>query len=340
MTIGALMFAEMAEQSGSLRRSAGDRHEVARRVQALAPSLAGITLTARGSSANASAFGRIALGIATRRPVTTEPMSLAAAYGVGQLPTNWLSIVSSQSGRTPEIVEAAHHAKALGASTVALTNDRSSPLAAMADLTLHLAVGSERAVPATKTFTAQLATFLHIAEAYDPHFGFTDDAWDVLADEVDDALTDDAQLATVRDLTSGSTAMFVTGRGFGFAIAREGALKIKEAGRIPCEALSHLEFLHGPIAVTGPDIPTLVVALRGPTEPAAEQVVSELRRRGVPHAVVGNTAGADLVVGPDLPEPLAAIAVAVRLQQLARVAALDRGVDPDRTDDLSKVTLT
>jgi glucosamine--fructose-6-phosphate aminotransferase (isomerizing) len=330
----------MGEQPELVRRIGERRAEVAAGVRRLMPQPVGIALTARGSSLNASLFGRHALTIATNRPVMIEPLSLAGAYGARVDRDGWLHVATSQSGATPEIVAAQEVQQALGARTIAITNDPRSALARSADLSLALGVGPERAVPATKTLLAQFLTFVQIAGAFDPRFSFPDAEWDRLGAAVQACLDDAVSVATVAERLEPATALVVSGRGYGFAVAREGALKLKETTGLPCEAISHPELLHGSIAVTGTTVPTVLIDLAGPTRPAADQLTAELRRRGAAMVSVGDTGGADLPIPAGFSEVLAAVLAVVRFQQLALELATMRGVDADAPHELSKVTLT
>src|SRR5439155_1037278 len=102
----------------------------------------------------------------------------------------WLAVAVSQSGRTPEITNVLKTLASDGARTLAITNGRDSPLAAAADWTLHLDAGDERAVPATKTFTAQLAAVALLAEALGDT-AWPDDHWAAGVSAVRDVLQDD-----------------------------------------------------------------------------------------------------------------------------------------------------
>ena len=340
---GQWMRTEMAEQSAVISDLAARRHEIVADVRSLSPERpAGVVLAARGSSLNASAFGRHAIGIASARPALIEPLSIHAAYGVDVDYAGWLGIATSQSGRTPEIIEALVGHRAGGAATIAITNAPDSPLASAADLALDLRAGIERAVPATKSLTAQLAMFSILASALRPgdDDAATDRIWQRLADGIDRCLDDIAPVEAVRHEISSAETMVVCGRGYAYPIAREGALKIKEITGITAEAYSNLDLLHGPIAVVRAAVPTLVVALQGPTEPDVDRLIDELVARSAPYWTIGDRADADIPIAHGLPEPMAAILAVVRLQQLALGLSLDRGIDPDRPHQLSKITYT
>src|SRR3954454_18513112 len=166
---GALMAAEMAEQPRVLAAMLERRAEIHARIRPLGdPKPAGVVLVARGSSDNAAIYGRYLLELATGRPVALAAPSLFTLYGAQVDVRGWIVVGLSQSGRTPEIVDVFGRYRAAGARGIAVTNDAGSPLAHGADAVLALEAGEERAVPATKTFHAQLAAFALIAEALGP----------------------------------------------------------------------------------------------------------------------------------------------------------------------------
>src|SRR3954468_12717792 len=158
---GELMRAEMAEQPQVLRAL------IARGGPRLGP-YAGVVIVARGSSDHAAIYGRYLLELATGRPVALAAPSLITRYGARTSAPDWLVVAVSQSGATPEIVDVAMRLRATGGYVVGITNDPESPLAAASDTVLALGAGAERAVPATKTLTAQLAEFAVLAAALGP----------------------------------------------------------------------------------------------------------------------------------------------------------------------------
>ncbi len=334
------MAAEIAEQPDVLDGLVGRAESIADTVRAVAGRPPAVVFAARGSSANAALHGRLAVELYTRTPAMLEALSVGNAHGVEVDRPEWLAIGISQSGRTPEIVAALDRHRRAGRPTIAVTNALDSSLAVLASATIALRAGDERAVPATKTYTAQVAALTLIAASLSGPGDMAIDGWERLADAVRQCIADPEPVERVAAALSGATAGFVIGRSFGLPVAREGALKLKESTGIFAEGCSLLELLHGPIAVAGPSVPALVVTLDGPTRVDGERVVGELRRRGAPTWTVGG-ADADLPTATDgLAEPLAAIVASVRLQQLAHAVALARGIDPDQPHRLSKVTFT
>ncbi len=150
------MRTEMAEQPAVLREL------IARGAPRLGPH-SGVVIVARGSSDHAAIYGRYLLELATGRPVALAAPSLFTRYGARTDASGWLVVGVSQSGATPEIVEVVERLRATGGRAVAITNDPGSPLAAASEVVLALGAGEERAVPATKTLTAQFAAFAVLA---------------------------------------------------------------------------------------------------------------------------------------------------------------------------------
>jgi glucosamine--fructose-6-phosphate aminotransferase (isomerizing) len=239
---GALMAAEMAEQPRVLAALAERRAALVADVRAVLPRPpAGIVLVARGSSDNAAVYGRYALELATGRPVALAAPSLVTRYGVRGDLDGWLAVGVSQSGRTPEIVTVLRALRASGARTVAITNDREGPLAEAADATIDTAAGDERAVPATKTVTAQFAAFAALAEAAaaDPAaLPWDAAAWRALPDAVQRVLDDVEPVRRAAGVVGDAHGLVSAARGILLGAALEAALKLKETTGILAEGAS------------------------------------------------------------------------------------------------------
>jgi glutamine---fructose-6-phosphate transaminase (isomerizing) len=336
--LGDLMAAEIGEQPKALRRLISRRQEIVSQLRSRLPAEArGVVLVARGSSDNAAIFARYAIEISCRLPVMIAAPSLISIY---QAPTDYQDFVAvaiSQSGETPEIVTVLKRLQERGAMGVAITNQDESPLAVLADIVVGLGAGEERAVPATKTFTAQLAVLCFLAEALGTPPWVSDD-WEQLPRVVEAVLRDDENARQVAETIGDAPGIICVGRGFLFPIAREAALKLKETALILAEGFSAAELRHGPIAVVEKKFPVLVFVSPGPTRPDMEDLIATLRSRGARVLVVGGTADADLPLPGELPEPLSAIPAAVQAQLVALWLARHRGLDPDRPEGLKKVT--
>lgn len=337
---GSVMAAEMAEQPAVLRRLVAAREEIHEEVRRLVPRTPrGVALVGRGSSENALVFARYLLEIATQRPATFVAPSLHDLYGVDVDYRDHLALAASQSGRTPEIVGAVSRLATSGAATIAVTADTSSPLATAAHVAIDLRTGIERAVPATKTFTAQLAVAAMVAEALGPVPWHPAD-WDAVGDAVAEVVVDDQPARSVAIRLGQVSRLRTTARGVLFAVAREAALKLEETALVDVACHSAASFRHGPIAAVSSDSAVIAISAPGPAGDDVAGLVTTLRQRGVPVVTIGPAPGSDLPVPPGLPEPLAALPAAVRVQQLSLTVALQRGLDPDRPPGLEKVTVT
>ena len=334
---GARMAADMAAQPDVLRGLAGRRAEVAAALRGAEPT--GIVIVARGSSDYAAIFGRYLLEAATGLPVALAAPSLQTLYRVHPRVDGWLALGISQSGRTPEIVTVLERYRRAGARTVAVTNDPASPLAAGADVDLELGAGEEGAVPATKTFTAQLAAMAVVAEALG-EVPWGGDDWGRIPPIVAELLADAGAAERVAESLSDTGELVVVGRGLLMCVALEAALKLREAAGVRAEGWSAADFRHGPMTVASGELPLLAVSADGPAAADVEALAAELEQAGMPALRLADRPDADLPYPGDVPEALCAIPASVRAHQLALAVALRRGLDPDEPPRLRKVTPT
>ena len=335
---GTLMRAEMAEQPEVLGRLVGRFDADVERVRALVPSPpAGITFIARGSSDHAAVFGRYLTELVSGRPAALAAPSLETLYDADVDYRGWLAVALSQSGATPEIETVTRRLQQAGARTVAIVNDPASPLARAAELVIPLDAGPERAVPATKTVTAEFLAVTALAAAIGP-LPFERDALDALPERVAEVLADSAAAEAVAASWRDAQRTFVVARGLLFAAALETALKIKETTGVLAEGISTADLRHGPIAAAGPDTPVLAIDGGGDAAADVADAARLAAARGAP-VVRARPGGGELPLPPG-PEALAVITATVRGQQLALALAEARGVDPDAPAGLSKVTAT
>jgi glucosamine--fructose-6-phosphate aminotransferase (isomerizing) len=298
-----------------------------------------VVLVGRGSSDNAATLGRYAIEYASGRPVALASPSLITRYRARLDYRNVLVVGLSQSGRTPEITETVAVLRASGARAIAVTNDVDSPLAASAELTLGLGAGTERAVPATKTVTAQMLRMLVIAAALGDGF-LTSRDLDGLPEAVATVAADAEPAAVLARRWTAARTMLVVARGASLAAAEETALKIREAAGITAIATSSADLVHGPIAAVEHGDAVLLVD----SDPATSDDMNELARRlaelGAGTARLGTGAADALTIPGGLNQFLVPILATVRGQQLALELALARGRNPDAPAGLTKVTVT
>jgi len=344
-TMTTMMRREIAEQPEALRATL--RALLPRRdeVRALGSAARQVLFIARGTSDNAAVYGRYLLEAYAGRPAALAAPSVATVYRRRMDLGGVLAVALSQSGRTEEIVETLAWAKDCGARTVAITNGGpESPLAQAADLALCTEAGEEKAVPATKTYTTQLAALAVLALA----LGAEADPADLerTPDAVAALLDDPGDLDAVVDGLAGVQGAVVSGRGMAFSTALELALKLKEACYLHAMGLSYADLLHGPIAVVDAGTPAILVAAgSGPTLPGTVALAERVRSAGAAAYGVGGDAALAAACtarlnGPDLPEWVAPIGLIVPGQLVTEALARRLGIDPDSPRGLRKVTQT
>jgi glucosamine--fructose-6-phosphate aminotransferase (isomerizing) len=239
----------------------------------------------------------------------------------------------SQSGESPDIVSVLAEGRAQGRPTVAITNEPGSPLAD---------VGEEKAVAATKTYTAQLTVIALISEAMNG----TDSALTGLPGLVMEALGQDSGARQMSAALSEMEHCVVLGRGFNQSTAFEWALKIQELTHVVSQPFSTADFLHGPIAVLEPGYPVLAIAARGPAADDVLEVLQRCDEAGASLMVISNDPGVahvtqnNLGFSPEVEEWLSPIPAIVIGQLFAYHLTLAKGLDPETPRGLRKVTRT
>lgn len=341
----SLMYREIEQQPGALRATIDAllprRDEVAR----LAAGTQTVLFIARGTSDNAAVYGSYLIQAHAGRLTSLASPSIATTYKARVDLSGVLAVALSQSGRTQEIVQTLAWAKDCGAATMAVTNGGyDSPLAQEADLAFVTEAGTERAVPATKTFTTQLAALAVLGLG----LGAPLPPGDLRAvpDAVAALLEHRFELEPVVAALAKVPGVVISGRGMAYAAALELAIKLKEACYLHAMGLSYADLLHGPIAVVDEQTPAIVVAAdSGPT--LAGTVDLARRVTGAGAAAFGIGGGPSLaaactasLAGPPLPEWVAPIGLIVPGQLLTEALARRLGINPDSPRGLSKVTQT
>jgi glucosamine--fructose-6-phosphate aminotransferase (isomerizing) len=253
---------------------------------------------------------------------------------------NNLLIGMSQSGKSTDLVEFARTAIASGAYFVAMTNDSTSPLAALAHHHIDLGVGPELAVAATKSYSSELLHAQLLVDAM-----LTQSAPDGLAEEAVRIITDaDTRIAAATDLHH-ATDIVVLGRGYSLANALELSLKIKETSLINVPANSTAEYLHGPIAALKEDSSVIFLAPTGQDYEVIAPTVDRVRAITKKIYWIGSSEycadGETYLGGSSIEhESYSCLLDSSVLQLLANQLAVAKGLNPDAPKGLNKVTLT
>jgi len=251
-----------------------------------------------------------------------------------------LLIVASQSGETMDTLEAVRAAKRHRAKVVALTNVPGSSLTRMADKNLLLNCGPEKAVLATKSYTAKLALFLLLAAGVG---GKLEEGREIVARAgrgVREILAEDnaAEIRKLARKLRDTEHLYAIGRGANYPTALEAALKIKEVSYIHAEGFAGGELKHGVIALIEEGTPCLVFGAKDQTAASVLSNAKELKSRG--GFIIGVAPGDSEVFDvwlkvPDV-GPASPIVNIVPAQLLAYFLAVERGLDPDKPRNLAK----
>ncbi|WP_203824434.1 SIS domain-containing protein [Actinoplanes palleronii] len=343
------MAADIAEQPEGFARLLDGPHadaiaEVAAQIAARRPR--NVLFVGRGTSDHAALYGAYLTEIRLGLPVASASPSAITLYGARPDFTDSLVIGVSQSGGSPDLTGVLSAARETGALTLAVTNNPESPLARAAELSVDVAAGHERAVAATKSYTAELLALLVLIEGIRAGDGRLPEseraALAALPGLAEAALAD----RTADDLAQRyrfAPHMVTTGRGFGYPTAREAALKLMETSYVPTLAFSGADLLHGPLAMTDADVPVLAVVGEGPGGRAMQDVITRLGEQRADVVTIGATdvpGAAGRLAVPAVDERYSPLLDILPLQKLALALALARGEDPDAPRGLKKVTST
>jgi glucosamine--fructose-6-phosphate aminotransferase (isomerizing) len=271
-------------------------------------------------------------------------------------------LVISQSGETADTLAGLREAKSRGLPTLAITNNPRSSMATEADASLPTCAGPEKAIPATKSFTTQLAVLYSLAlylarirgRMTTPTVESHTEGLRRLPALLEPALERwQQQIAGLAPSLKDARAFLYLGRGVHYAIAREGALKLKESAYLQAEGYPAGELKHGPNALVSPDAPLVVLATQDPSDPDAMlryrkvlQLMKDMRTQGATILVIateGDEEAAALanhcIEVPKTEDMLATMLEVVPLQLLAYQLAIQNGIDVDHPRNLTKAVL-
>ena len=301
-----------------------------------------IITSARGSSDHAANYFAYLAMSRLGRFVTSLPMSLLTLESAPLPLDQTFSIAFSQSGRSPDLIIPTQLIRSAGGLTAAFVNDSQSPLAQAAEFALGLNAGAEHSVAATKSFIAQLALGATLVERLKPHSSGSLDRLGGTLHEACLIRWDSALEPLIH-----ANRLCILGRGTGLAVAQEAALKLKETCGIQAEAFSGAEFKHGPMALVEHGYPIIVFAPRGPCQAGLIDVAKQMADRGgkvwlvaPPNQRVAHGKVQTLAMVPANSIDHDPISLIQTFYLFAESLALARGLNPDKPNHLSKVTLT
>jgi glucosamine--fructose-6-phosphate aminotransferase (isomerizing) len=334
------MFLEAGQAAqvvaAQLTANAARVEAIARRLRANPPRA--VVTCARGSSDHAATFAKYLIETRTGVLTSSAGLSVSSVYAAAQNMEGVLYLAISQSGKSPDLLASVRAAKAAGAFTIALVNDTASPLAELVDEVLPLHAGPELSVAATKSYIAALSAITQLVAAW------TEDA--DLAKGLA-ALPAGLAKAWALDWTPAiehltlARNLYVLGRGVGFGVAQEAALKFKETCGLHAEAFSAAEVLHGPMALVKTGFPVLVFAQNDESRGSVDEMAASLTARDADVLLVGaGEVGAGVLPALAAHPVIEPILMIQSFYRMANALSVARGYNPDSPPHLNKVTET
>jgi glucosamine--fructose-6-phosphate aminotransferase (isomerizing) len=309
-----------------------------------------IVITACGTSWHSALVGEYMFEKIARFPVEVE-YAAEFRYRDPIIDEKTLVIAISQSGETADTLGALWEAKARGAKVITICNVVGSTMARDSHGVVYTQAGPEIGVASTKAFTTQLTILyllaLHFAKDRNvisdkEYSNYLEQLMEV-PNKIENLLTSEKAIERIAEKYYEAANALYLGRGQGFPIALEGALKLKEISYIHAEGYPAAEMKHGPIALIDQQMPVVVLALKGSRYDKILGNIEEVKARGgkvIAIATEGDTEIAervdDVIYVPQISGILSPILAVVPLQLFAYFIALKRGCHVDQPRNLAK----
>jgi len=298
-----------------------------------------VIITACGTSRYAALVGRY-LFSKVGKIFCDVVMASEFGYFADSVDKNTIVIAVSQSGETADVVEGVKAARDAGAQVISIVNRPNSILADLSHQVIYLNCGSEIAVAATKSFLSQLAIFYLLSFSMVNSFDEAAAKLTDLSSEITRVLDwNKSELIKLSQKLKDKNDFYYIARGINFAIASEGALKLKEISYIHAEGMPAGELKHGTLALIEPGTPVLVICPADYTFLETLSNAMETKSRGA-YIIGVSDRESDIydswVKIPEVDELLYPMVAVVPLQLLAYYLAINRGCDPDKPRNLAK----
>lgn len=338
------MLEEIIEQPIALERTIGAEREKVERLGNFLrrKDIDLIVLVARGSSDNASLFGRYLLEITTGIPVSLSAPSVFTLYNAKLNLSRAVVIGVSQSGEGVDINQVLESAKKSGAFTIGITNEADSTMVKIADETLLIHAGREKSVAATKTYTGQMLHFYMLASA------LADEkiAYEKIPQFCAQALQLKSEVEKIVERYAFMENCVVVGRGLNYGNSYELALKLMETCYVVAERFSSADFFHGPLAIVERRFPVILFAPSGVTKQSNLDLLNRLQELHADCLSITNNkeiaklSSRSLFLSEEIDEFLSPIPFIIPAQLFAALLAETKGLNADLPRSLSKVTKT
>ncbi|KAJ7562148.1 hypothetical protein O6H91_03G056500 [Diphasiastrum complanatum] len=308
-----------------------------------------------GTSYNAALAARPIIEELSGVPVTME-LASDLVDRQGPIYREDTAVFVSQSGETADTLQALEYAKSNGALCVGITNTVGSAIARGTHCGVHINAGCEIGVASTKAYTSQIAVMTMVALALGDDSiscrvrreAIIDDLFD-LPSKVKEVLKLDTEMKELAKLLMEEQSLLIFGRGYNYATALEGALKVKEVALMHSEGILAGEMKHGPLALVDETLPIIVIATCDATFSKQQSVIQQLQaRKG--RLIVMCTKGDALsscssgacrfIEVPPVQDCLQPIINIIPLQLLAYHLTVLRGYNVDQPRNLAKSVTT
>ena len=342
------MYKEILEQADVIERTITGRLEVGSEEIPVdskqAKQFEKIWIVACGTAYHAGLFGKDlfekVLGVSVSVELASEFRYREPIVG-----ENDLAIVISQSGETMDTIAATELLKENNAHVLALVNVVGSSLARMADSVLYLHVGPEIGVASTKAYLGMLVGQLLLAKHWDESSKLETTFEEIkqLPSLIKETLKCESEIKEISKLINNQKDIYFIGRGLDYALAAEGALKLKEISYLHAEALAAGELKHGTLALIEDGTPVIVTASQHHLLDKTTSNVQEVKARGAFVIAIGNNSSKklqdisnDYVTLPEASEMLSTIVSIIPLQFIAYHVAKLNGESIDQPRNLAK----
>lgn len=344
--MSSILYQEICQQPEIIQEllQTEDRHveEIARAIEG---TFNYILIAARGTSDNVARYAQYLFGSQGRIPVALATPSLYTLYNTPPEMKSALVIGISQSGQSPDIVSVIQEGRAQNRPTLAITNDPNSPLARAAEYVIELHTGPERAVAATKTYTASLAA-MALLNAKLFHNPKSMEGLRAIPEWMSRTITDSSSRLDSVERYRYMDRCVILSRGYNYATAFEISLKITELTRVIAEPYSSADFRHGPIAMARDGFPVLLVAPSGKVSMDLIHLIDELNIIHAETILISDQSKLAEKVNrffplPEgIPEGLSPLVAVLPGQLFAMNLAMLKGMNPDQPEGLHKITET
>ena len=342
------MYKEILEQAEVIERTITGRLEIGSEEIPVdldkAKQFEKIWIVACGTAYHAGLFGKDLFEKVLGVPVSVE-LASEFRYREPIVGKNDLGIVISQSGETMDTIAATELLKENNAHVLALVNVVGSSLARMADSVLYLHVGPEIGVASTKAYLGMLVGQLLLAKHWDEseNLETTFDEIKQLPSLIKETLKCETQIKEISKSINKKKDIYFIGRGLDYALAAEGALKLKEISYLHAEALAAGELKHGTLALIENGTPVIVTASQHHLLDKTTSNVQEVKARGAYVIAIGDNSSKklqdisnDYVTLPEASEMLSTIVSIIPLQFIAYHVANLNGESIDQPRNLAK----